>query len=189
MHSWNTVAHRRGMWAIGVVRGRTFAAVLNVVCFALTLSAWVVVGAAAESVDSSSPTSLAGLKALERKVQAVAKKVTPCVVGVSGGSGVIVSEEGLVLTVAHVGEREGRRVTVTLPDGRRVRGRTLGNDFGVDAGMVQLDGEGPWPHAEMGTSDDLERGQWCVALGYPVSFERGKAPVVRLGRICETEAE
>lgn len=95
----------------------------------------------------------------------------------------VVSEDGLILTVAHVGEREGRRVTVTFPDGRRVRGRTLGNDFGVDAGMVQLEEEGPWPYAELGSSDNLEQGQWCVTLGYPVSFDRDKPPVVRLGRI------
>ena len=137
----------------------------------------------AEPPDVWSPSSLADLKALEQKVQAVAKQVTRCVVGVSGGSGVVVSEDGLILTVAHVGEREGRRVTVTFPDGRRVRGRTLGNDFGVDAGMVQLEDEGPWPHAELGSSDNLEQGQWCVTLGYPVSFDRDKPPVVRLGRI------
>ena len=137
----------------------------------------------AEPPDVSSPFSLADLKALEQKVQAVAKKVTPSVVGVSGGSGVVVSEDGLILTVAHVGEREGRRVTVTFPDGRRVRGRTLGNDFGVDAGMVQIEGEGPWPCVEIGSSDNLEQGQWCVTLGYPVSFDRDKPPVVRLGRI------
>lgn len=137
----------------------------------------------AEPPDVSSPISLADLKALEQKVQAVAKKVTPCVVGVSGGSGVVVSEDGLILTVAHVGERAGRRVTVTFPDGRRVRGRTLGNDFGVDAGMVQIEGEGPWPYVEIGSSDNLGQGQWCVTLGYPVSFDRDKPPVVRLGRI------
>jgi serine protease Do len=140
-------------------------------------------GLAAEPAGNASPTNLADLKALEQQIQAVAKKATPCVVGVSGGSGVVVSEDGLILTVAHVGERADRRVTVTFPDGRRVRGRTLGNDHGVDAGMVQLDGEGPWPHAEIGTSADLKQGQWCVTLGYPVSFERGKPPVVRLGRI------
>lgn len=145
-------------------------------------------GVAAEPAADLSPATLADLKALERQVQAVAKKVTPCVVGVSGGSGVVVSEDGLVLTVAHVGEREGRRVTVTFPDGRRVRGQTLGNDFGVDAGMVQLDGEGSWPHARLGTSDDLEQGQWCVTLGYPVSFERGKPPVVRLGRVLRNRS-
>lgn len=145
---------------------------------------WLVQTAtAAQPALTSSPESLADLKALEQQVQAVAKKATACVVGVSGGSGVIVSEDGLILTVAHVGERADRRVTVTLPDGRRVRGRTLGNDHGVDAGMVRLDDKGPWPHAEMGTSKDLEPGQWCVTLGYPVSFERDKPPVVRLGRI------
>lgn len=143
---------------------------------------------AAETIGDLSPDSIADLKALELQVQAVAKKATPCVVGVSGGSGVVVSKDGLILTVAHVGERADRRVTVTFPDGRRVRGRTLGNDHGIDAGMVQLDDKGPWPYAEVGTSDDLEPGQWCVTLGYPVSFDRGKPPVVRLGRILRNRS-
>ncbi len=138
---------------------------------------------AAEPVRSASPASLADLKVLEQQIQQVVKKVTPAVVAVSGGSGVVVSPDGLILTVAHVGVHAGRQVTVTFPDGQRAHGRTLGNDHGVDAGMVKLDGQGPWPYADLGVSADLEQGQWCVTLGYPVSFQRGKAPVVRLGRI------
>ena len=42
---------------------------------------------------------------------------------------------------------------------------------------------GPWPCAEMGSSGDLKPGQWCLTLGYPVTFEHGKPPVVRIGRV------
>lgn len=129
------------------------------------------------------PADLAGFKALERRIRETVKKVTPCVVGVSGGSGVVVGEDGYVLTVGHVGERAGRRVMITFPDGRRVRGETLGNDYGVDAGLIKISGKGPWPHAEMGSSGDLKSGQWCLALGYPVSFDRGKPAPVRIGRV------
>jgi len=141
-----------------------------------------------EPVDHATPASLADLKALEQRIRTVVEKVAASVVGVSGGSGVVVSEEGLVLTVAHVGEKAGRRVTVTFPDGKRVRGTTLGNDHGVDAGMIQIDGEGPWPHAEIGTSADLQQGEWCITLGYPVSYERGKKPVVRVGRVLRNRS-
>jgi serine protease Do len=123
------------------------------------------------------------LRDLQRKTQETIQRVTPCIVAVSGGSGVVVSEDGLVLTVAHVGQKAGRTVMMTFPDGRRVRGKTLGNDKGIDAGMIKITQEGKWPHVEMGTSDDLQVGQWCLAMGYPVTFDRGKPPVVRIGRI------
>ncbi len=129
------------------------------------------------------PKGIADLKALESRIQKVVAKVTPSVVAVAGGSGVVVSSDGYVLTVAHVGERAGRPVDVVFADGRRARAVTLGNDRGVDAGMLKLTGGGPWPSAEMGTSGDLQSGQWCLTLGYPVTFEHGKSPAVRIGRV------
>jgi serine protease Do len=49
--------------------------------------------------------------------------------------------------------------------------------------MIQISQEGKWPHVEMGNSADLRAGQWCLAMGYPVTFDRGKSPSVRIGRI------
>jgi serine protease Do len=141
----------------------------------------------AKVADSTAPASIADLKDMERQIRATLDKVTPSVVAVSGGSGVVVSEDGIVLTVAHVVGRAGREVTITFPDGRVVKGKTLGNDRGVDAGLVKITDEGSWPHAEMGKSAGLRAGQWCLTLGYPVSFERGKAPVVRIGRVLENQ--
>jgi serine protease Do len=139
--------------------------------------------AAARSVGRDSPTNVADLKALEQRIQRAWQKVAPAVVSVSGGTGVVVSEDGYVVTVAHVAVRADRDVTVTFPDGRRARAKTLGNDRGVDAGLIKITDEGPWPHAQLGNSKDLQNGQWCLALGYPVSFESGKPPVLRVGRI------
>ena len=62
----------------------------------------------------------------------------------------------------------------------------MGNDEGVDAGLMKLDGRGPWPSAEMGRSRDLKPGQWCLAVGYPVTFDRGRPAAVRVGRILRT---
>ena len=129
------------------------------------------------------PQGIADLKALEDRIREAVTKVTPSVVSVSGGSGVVVSTDGYVLTVAHVGRRAGRNVSVIFPDGRRARAVTLGNDHGVDAGMVKISDNGPWPSAELGNSADLKPGQWCLTLGYPITFEHGKPPVVRVGRV------
>ncbi len=134
--------------------------------------------------DAAQAFAQLNLKLMEEQVKKTLAKVMPAVVGVSGGgSGVVISQDGYVLTVAHVGNRAGRRVRVTFPDGRTASGRTLGNDHGVDAGLIKLTDEGPFPHAEMGVSGDLQAGQWCMALGYPLSFERGKPPAVRIGRV------
>lgn len=139
-------------------------------------------GRSAETLD---------LIAIQRQARATLKKVMSSVVSVSGGSesnsgagsGVVISEDGYVLTVAHVGEFSGRKVVVRFPDGRTVKGRTLGNDRGLDAGLIKLNGEGPWPHVEMGVSKDLKAGQWVLTLGYPASFEGGKPPLARIGRV------
>ena len=132
------------------------------------------------------------LKQIERKAQEVYQRVMPAVVSVSGGSGVVVTPDGYVLTVAHVSMKSDQGVTVTFPDGLEVRGRTLGNDrsegddTGVDAGLIKLSGDGPFPFVPMGKSGTLVAGTWCLALGYPVSFERGKPPALRIGRVQRT---
>jgi serine protease Do len=162
----------------------------NVVLIALVIATAAALSSVAFSKEPETgsahrdlPTNVADLKKLEQQIQQAFRKVAPAVVAVSGGTGVVVSEDGYVVTVAHVGVRAGRDVTVTFPDGRRARAKTLGNDRGVDAGLIKITDEGPWPHVQLGKSADLKNGQWCLALGYPVSFESGKPPVLRVGRI------
>jgi serine protease Do len=129
------------------------------------------------------PRTIADLKALEARIQKTSATVMPSVVAISGGSGVVISRDGYILTVAHVGQRAGRTVMVVFPDGRQARAVTLGNDHGLDAGMARIIDPGPWPYAETATSSGLKPGNWCLTLGYPVTFERGKPPLVRAGRV------
>jgi serine protease Do len=130
------------------------------------------------------PKKREDLAALQSRIQSVVKTARECTVSFLGGSGVIVSRDGYVMTVAHVTNEAGRTVAVQLPDGRRVMAKTLGNDRGVDAGLMKITDEGPFPFVEMAKSSELKRGQWCVAAGYPVSYERGKPAVVRIGRVA-----
>ncbi len=134
------------------------------------------------------PKNVAELKAMEKRIHAVLEKVQPCTVGVSGGSGVVVSKDGYVLTVAHLARRAGRVVWITFPDGRRFKGKTLGNDEGVDAALVKINGKGEWPFVEMGRSGELKNGQWCLAVGYPVGFAHDKPPAVRIGRVLRRDS-
>ena len=86
------------------------------------------------------------------------------------GSGVIFSTTGLVLTNAHVVEKTDQ-LMVGLPDGRRVPARVVGQDAITDLAVVQLDGQGPWPTAPLGDSDQLRVGDWAIAVGNPFGLE------------------
>lgn len=141
----------------------------------------------AADVIYPAPRGIAELKALEQIVQRTVAKVTPSVVSVAGGSGVCISRDGFVLTVAHVAERAGRPVVVIFPDGRHARAVTLGNDHGLDASMVKITDPGPWPYAEMASSGNLKTGQWCLTLGYPADFAHGRPPLLRIGRVLSNE--
>ena len=139
--------------------------------------------------DGQAPQSIDELKALETHLQTLAKKVIPCTVGVrvgaAQGSGVIISEDGYVLTAAHVVGRPNIDVTFVLPDGRTVKGKTLGMNRGIDAGLMKISGDEKWPHLEMGKSEPLKEGQWCIATGHPGGYEKGREPVLRFGRVLK----
>jgi serine protease Do len=139
------------------------------------------------------PQSVDDLRALQKRVRAVVAKVAPAVVGlrVNGGqgSGVIISDDGYVLTAGHVSGMPNRDVSVVLGDGRIVRGTTLGVNYGVDSGLVKITDPGPnngkWPFVDAGRSTGLRKGQWCIALGHPGGYKAGRTPPLRLGRILD----
>jgi S1-C subfamily serine protease len=137
------------------------------------------------------PTSIIQLKAMEQHQRKVVEKVTACtvaiVVGHSHGSGVIVSQDGYILTAAHVSGEPNRTAALTLADGRKVSGKTLGVYRTLDAGLMKIDGKGPWPYAETVENEDVKLGQWCIASGHPGGFQDGRQPVVRIGRVLERD--
>ena len=134
-----------------------------------------------------SPISLDDLKVIERHVTNLVARVSPAVValeiGSAIGSGVVISPDGLVLTAGHVCGRPDRWVTFIFPDGRRVRGKTLGVDEDTDTGLARIEDRGPWPHAPPGDLTSARPGDWTLALGHPGGFDRRRSLVVRLGRI------
>jgi serine protease Do len=155
-----------------------------------------------ETTRTTDPEDLAELKALQGRVKAVVDKTTPATVGIligfGAGSGVIVSEDGLVLTAAHViagGEgplawksfEPGKDCLVVLPDGTRKKAKTLGINDRMDSGMIRIVDKGPndgkWPFAPIAKSAALKKGQWVVSLGHPGGPKAGRPPVARLGRV------
>ena len=140
-------------------------------------------------VGTSAADPLKALKERERKVKAIVSEVMPSVVAVVGlkkpatGSGVIVSEDGLILTAGHVTEAAGEELTIYFPDGRSVKGKSLGFNLSRDAGLAQITEEGKWPYVKMGDSEKAELGDWVVAMGHPGGFDLHRSPPIRLGRL------
>lgn len=146
-----------------------------------------------EAVSKVTPESVADLKAIQDQVKKVLKKTMPAIVaivipdpqarGVAAGSGVIINEEGIVLTAGHISQKPGVRCTLIFADGKRVKGETLGWNRSRDAGMIKIVDEGKWPHAKMGDSSKVKAGQWCLTVGHPGGYKPGRTPVVRLGKV------
>jgi serine protease Do len=133
------------------------------------------------------PKNKADLLAIQAKLQAVLSKSKTAVVAVQSeggaGSGVIVSEDGLVLTAGHVSGRPGRSVTIVLPDGRKVSAVTMGGSEISDSGMCKIKEEGEWPFVPMAGKGETKVGDWCFALGHPGGFMEKRGIVTRIGRV------
>lgn len=85
------------------------------------------------------------------------------------GSGFIVSSDGLILTNAHV-VRDAQVVTVKLTDRREFTARVLGADPKTDIAVLKIDAHG-LPTVTLGSSKDLQVGEWVLAIGSPFGFE------------------
>ncbi|HEY9648085.1 MAG TPA: HhoA/HhoB/HtrA family serine endopeptidase [Chroococcidiopsis sp.] len=87
------------------------------------------------------------------------------------GSGFIISDDGLILTNAHVVDRADR-VTVRLKDGRTLDGEVRGTDEVTDLAVVKISvRDGNLPVAPLGNSDDIKVGDWAIAVGNPLGLD------------------
>ena len=81
------------------------------------------------------------------------------------GSGVIVSEDGYILTNNHV-IKDAEGIMVILPNGREYKAKVVGKDTGTDLAVLKIDGDGL--HAlPLGNSEELQTGEWVIAIGSP----------------------
>lgn len=85
------------------------------------------------------------------------------------GSGFIVSENGRIITNAHVVDGADT-VSVTLKDGRILDGRVLGSDPVTDIAVIKVD-ERNLPTVALGNSDQLQPGEWSIAIGNPLGLD------------------
>jgi serine protease Do len=82
------------------------------------------------------------------------------------GSGFIVSEDGYILTNNHVVEGSDE-LLVYFPDRRYLPARIVGADPFTDVAVIKVDATEPLPHMAFGDSDELNVGEWILAIGNP----------------------
>jgi len=87
------------------------------------------------------------------------------------GSGVIVHPDGYIITNNHVvdgADEDG--IEVVLNDKRRFKAKVIGTDPSTDLAVIKIDGK-DLPTVSLGNSDELEVGEWVIAVGNPLGLQ------------------
>jgi len=102
-------------------------------------------------------------------------------------SGVVVSKDGYILTVAHT-TIPGKTYKISFPDGKEAIGVGMGKinfpetPILPDVATIQIITPGKWPFAEMARSASIKVDEPCISIAYPESLNQ-PLPTVRFGRI------
>ena len=94
-----------------------------------------------------------------------------------GGSGVVISKDGLIMTNHHVID-QSNEVRVIFEDGRMYESEIIGSDKLTDVGLLKISATNLIP-ISIGNSDILSVGDLAVAIGHPLTL--GAAPTVTSG--------
>ncbi len=86
------------------------------------------------------------------------------------GSGFIIDPQGYIVTNNHVIEGADE-IQVRLSNEKEYDAEIVGRDPNTDIALIKIKGEGKFPAAQLGNSDDMEIGQWVVAIGNPFGLE------------------
>ncbi len=88
---------------------------------------------------------------------------------VGSGSGIIIKEDGYILTNNHV-VQNADEIKVTLSDKRTFKGKVIGRDSITDLALVKIPASG-LPVAKLGTSAGIRPGDWAIAIGNPLGLD------------------
>ncbi len=87
----------------------------------------------------------------------------------ASGSGVIVTNDGYIVTNNHVIENADE-INVTLPNKKSYKAELIGNDPSSDIAVLKISTQN-LPYLAWGNSDQVKLGQWVLAIGYPWSLD------------------
>lgn len=87
----------------------------------------------------------------------------------ASGSGVIISDDGYIVTNNHVVE-DADKIEVQLTDKRTFEAKVIGRDPNTDLALLKVSAT-KLPIVKLGNSDDVQIGEWVLAVGYPLSLQ------------------
>ncbi len=87
---------------------------------------------------------------------------------VASGSGVIISDNGFIVTNNHVIDN-GDEIEVVLNDKRSFKAKVIGKDPSTDLALIKIEEEG-LPYVRFGNSDNINVGEWVLAVGNPFNL-------------------
>ncbi|MBI4833941.1 MAG: trypsin-like peptidase domain-containing protein [Planctomycetes bacterium] len=124
-------------------------------------------------------------KELQKKVVEITQKSIPSYVFIGGGSGVIISADGYVLTNYHVIEKsKADKLEAYTANGKSYEAKIIGYDPRGDIALLKLNAKEDLPYLELGDSDSVKIGQPVIALGNPFGMAMyDSAPTLTFGVI------
>ncbi len=148
--------------------------------------------ALASSVTDRELRGLQALEDIQFTITSLAERVTPMVVNITpireitssqgfkrrgsyvqgSGSGVIIREDGIIVTNNHVVGEDTTEAEVRLSDKSRAIARIIGRDKETDIAVLKIEPDKPLPAAVFGNSESLRVGQWVLAVGNPMGLDR-----------------
>ena len=142
--------------------------------------------------DKPSPETEHDLLTIQSSALDIVEKALPATVALelnnTMGSGVVISEDGYILTAAHVVMEPGRDMKVRFPDGTTANAVSLGLHTPADGALAKITDEGPWPFIPMVTKEQGPKiGDWCISMGHPGGYDENRGPPLRLGRIIDVQ--
>ncbi len=88
---------------------------------------------------------------------------------VGTGSGVIITEDGYIVTNNHV-VQNASELEVTLNNNKSYKAKLVGTDSKMDIALLKVDTSDKLPYATFGNSDDIKVGEWVLAVGNPYNL-------------------